>query len=163
MASRRTERARWPILPTQAGTNTANSKATACHPGTLRSGMSEEAFRLRCTVIGVTYRKRLRRRITYPDCGVELAMGLMTAHRWRMHGMVPEVDWNQFSVSQAEHSMQVFDISFPKGTSQCLCPFPVCPSSLRTCSCLRNHFNPYPWGGGSLYLGGAPHPISQIR
>ena len=35
--------------------------------------------------IVVTYQERLRRRIPFPDCGVEITVGLMTAHRWCMH------------------------------------------------------------------------------
>ena len=107
--------------------NFVRSKSMTCHPGTLRSRVSEEAVGQHCTGRGDKYRERLRRRILFPDCGVELNAGSMTAHRRCTHGTGPEIDWNQIPVSQMEHITQLFDIILLTGTSQCPCPFPICP------------------------------------
>ena len=69
----------------------------------------------RCTGRGATYRKRMRRHIPYPECDVELTTGYMTSYIRCMHGIDPEIDWNRFPVSQAEHILQVFDVIYPKG------------------------------------------------
>ena len=42
--------------------NAVNTKAMACHPYTLRSGMLEEVVIQKCTVRGATYCEQLRRR-----------------------------------------------------------------------------------------------------
>ena len=44
-------------------------------PVALQYGIPEEAVGRRCMVRGVTYCDRLRRQITFPDCGLELTMG----------------------------------------------------------------------------------------
>ena len=67
------------------------------------------------------------------------------SHRQRMHGTDPEIDWNRLPVSKTEHIPQVFDVSSPKVTSQCPCPFLGCLGSLRTWNSLRNHFNHQHW------------------
>ena len=61
--------------------NIAKSHTMTCQPGALRSGMSEEARECKCTGVGDYYRKRLRRRIPCPECGVEITTGSMMAHR----------------------------------------------------------------------------------
>ena len=63
------------------------------------------------------------RKIPFPDCGVELTVGLMTVHRWCMHGKKPEIDRYWLLVIQTENILKVFDVSFPKGTSQHPFPF----------------------------------------
>ena len=65
--------------------------------------------------------------------------------------MEPEIDCKRLSVSQTEHIPQVFDVIFLKGTSQCPCPFPGCPGSLRNYNGLRNHFNGHNLGD-SLWI-----------
>ena len=63
-----------------------------------------------------------------------------------MHDTEPEIEWNQLPVSQIEKILQVFDISFPKGTSQCTCPFLICTGSSRTWNKPMNHFDYQNWG-----------------
>ena len=90
-------------------------------------------------------------------------MGSMMVHRLWMHGKEPGIDWNPLLFSQMEHIPQVFDVSFPTGTSQCKFPFTSCLRSLRTCNGVWNHLNRQHWRGKSPDLGEAPHPISKIR
>ena len=73
---------------------------------------------------GASYRERLRRRIACPECGIELTDGSMPEHHRRMHMTEPVICWNWLLVSQMEHLPQVYDVSFPKGTTQCPCLFP---------------------------------------
>ena len=79
--------------------NVVKSKSMTCQPGTLQCEMSEEVVGQQCTERGETYHQWLRRHISYLYCRVELTAGLMTAHRRRIRGADPEVDWNQFPVS----------------------------------------------------------------
>ena len=53
--------------------NATKSKAMTCQPGTLQSRMLEEAVRQQCTEMRVLHRERLRRWISCPYFGVELA------------------------------------------------------------------------------------------
>ena len=73
------------------------------------------------------YREQLRIRIPCLDCEFELTTVLMASHRRHVDGTEPEIDWNRLPVSQTEHIPQLFDTRFPKGVSQCPCPFPGCP------------------------------------
>ena len=111
--------------------NVAKYKTMTCHPGKLRSGMSEEVVGWWRTGRGETYCNRLKIRIPRPDYGVELTVGSTTAHRLRMYGTEPKIDWNRFPVIQTEQIPQVFNASFPKGTSHFLCPLPGCLGSSR--------------------------------
>ena len=69
------------------GENIAKSKSITYQPGTIQSGMSEEAVGQWCTGRGATYHDQMRRQKK-----VELNVGLMIAHRRRMHGTYPEID-----------------------------------------------------------------------
>ena len=40
------------------------------------------------------------------------------AHRQRMNGTDPEIDWSRLLISQTEQIPQVFDMMFLKGKSQ---------------------------------------------
>ena len=55
-------------------------------PGALRLGILAEAKYLKCKGVGDSYHVRIRRRITCPECGFELTVGSMIAHRCQMHG-----------------------------------------------------------------------------
>ena len=110
---------------------------------------------------GVMYQERPRRQIPCPDGGVELTTGLMTAHRWRMHGTEPEIDWNRLPVSQTEHILQVSEISFLKVVSQR--PFPVCPGSSQTWNGLTNHFDLQHWGESLWVLYENPIPLPKYK
>ena len=55
--------------------NVDKYRSMTCQPGTLRSGMSAEAKALKYKGVVYEYRMRLRRRIPYPECGVELTRG----------------------------------------------------------------------------------------
>ena len=94
---------------------------------------------------GGTYQDYMRRRFYCPDYRVELTTGLMMVQRWRIYGTDPEIDCNRLLVSHTEHIPRVFEISFWKGTSQCPCPFSVCPGSSQTWNGLRNNFNRHNW------------------
>ena len=126
--------------------NVAKSNAVTCQMGTLRSRMSEEVVRRWCTGRGMMYHVRPRRWITCPDCGLELTTGFIMAHRWRMYGTEPEIDWNGLPVSQKEQIPKVFEVNYLKGMSHCQNSFTGCLGSSRIWSGLRNHFNHHHWG-----------------
>ena len=65
--------------------NVAKLRTMTCQPGILQSGMSEEANAMKCTKVGDSYRVIPRRRIPCLECGVEITVGSMTAHRQCMH------------------------------------------------------------------------------
>ena len=132
--------------------NVAKSQTMTCQPGALRAGMSEETMELKCTGVGDLYRVRLRRQIPCPECGVELTEGSMTAHRRRMHGMDPTVDWSWLPVSQTENQPQVCNVSFLQSTKQYPCTFHGCPESSHTWNGLRSHFNRQYWVDGTRIL-----------
>ena len=92
--------------------NIPKSHIMTLHTGELRAGMSEEAMALKCTGVGDSYQVRLRRRIPCPEFEVELTTGSMTAHRRRMHGTEPKIDWSWLPVSQTVHQPQVYDVRF---------------------------------------------------
>ena len=53
------------------------------------------------------------RLISFPEYGVELTAGSITAHRQRMYGKEPAIEWSRLPVSQTEHQPQVYDVRFP--------------------------------------------------
>ena len=79
--------------------------------GILRLGISEEANAMK-------YWVRLRRRISCPECGVELTAGSMTAHLLHMYGTEPAIKWSHLSVSQTEHQPQMYNARFLQSTKQ---------------------------------------------
>ena len=81
-------------------------------PGELRLGVTAEAKTLKFTGVGDYYRARLRRQIPCPECGVEVTMGSITAHRCCMHGTEPAIYWNPLRVSQTEQHLQVYNVIF---------------------------------------------------
>ena len=64
-------------------------------PGSIWSGMSEEAVGRQCTSVGASYHERLQIRIPWTECGVELNVGSMTKHRRSIHGTDPAIEWNR--------------------------------------------------------------------
>ena len=87
--------------------NVTQSRKITCQPGALRAGMSEEVMALKCTGVGDSYRVIIQRRIPFPECGFEINTGSMMAHRRRMHGTEPAIDWSWLPVSQTVHQPQV--------------------------------------------------------
>ena len=65
----------------------AESHTMTCQPRSLQEGMLEEAMALKCTSLGDSYRVRLKRQMSCPECGVELTDVSITAHRLCMHRM----------------------------------------------------------------------------
>ena len=121
--------------------NIAKSKDMMCQPGDIQYGMSEEEVGWQSMGRGVTYKERLRRRIPCTYGGVELKAGSMMAYQRHMHRKEPEIDWNRLPASQIEPQIYVFDVRFPKVTSQCQWHLPDFPRSSRTWSGLRNQFD----------------------
>ena len=83
--------------------NVAKSRTMTCQPGALQSGMLEESKALKFTGVGDLYQVRLRRRITFPECGVDLTSVSMTAHSQSMHRTEPTINWSRLPVSQMNH------------------------------------------------------------
>ena len=71
--------------------------------GAIHTEMSEKDVNRRSTGNVATYRQHLQRRITCPECGVELTAGSMMAYVWRLHGTYPNIDWGHLPSSQIEH------------------------------------------------------------
>ena len=99
-------------------TSITKSWTMACKPGALWSAILEEAVGWKFTLVEVSYREQLQRRIICPKYGVELTGGYMTAHRRRMHRTETAINWNRLPVSQKERLPQVYDVRFPRGTTQ---------------------------------------------
>ena len=53
--------------------------------------------------------------------------GEMTALYKRTHGTKHMINWDRLPVIQLEHLPQVYEVSFPRDTTKCQCPFPECP------------------------------------
>ena len=117
----------------------------------------------RCTGSMVTYHKRLIIRMPFPYYGVELTVGSMATHRRRMYGTEPEFDCNIFPVSQTEHIMQVFNVSFPKVTSHFSLPFPVCPGSLQTWNGLQKKNYRHHLGDSLWIFEKHPTPFTKCK
>ena len=83
------------------------SHLMACQPGALRSGISVKAKSLKCTGVGDSYRVRIRCWIPFPEYGVDLVVGSITAHHCRIHRTEPAIDCNRLTFSQTEHHPQV--------------------------------------------------------
>ena len=77
----------------------AKSHTMTFQPIALRPVMSEEAKGLKCIGVGDSYQVRLRQRIPFLECRVELTAWSMAVHHQRMHGTEPAVDWIQLPVS----------------------------------------------------------------
>ena len=114
-------------------TKVAKSGTITCQPGALQAGVLEESMALKYTGVGDSYQVILQRRITCPECGVEITAGYMTVHCRHMHGTDPAIDWSRLPVIHTEHQPQVYDVSLPRATNRCPCP-----------SCLTAY---YMWNG----------------
>ena len=123
--------------------NVTKTKAMTCFPGATRQGISPESYARRMTGVGDTYRERLRRRVTCPECNKELAAGSLRQHRRMAHGIEPGVNWDMLPVSQAETEPVQYDVSFPTHVREVQCP--ICPGRCRTRAGLRNHFGRRHW------------------
>ena len=109
--------------------------------------------------MGASYHEQLWRRIPLPKFRVELTYGSMTAHQIRIHRTESAIDWKRMLVSQMEHLPQLYNTSFPKGMTQCPCPFHGCPGSSRTWKGPQNHFNWQKWGNIIIILEDHPSPL----
>ena len=85
----------------------------------------------------------------------------MMAHRRRMHGTEPGIDWSRLTGSQTEHQHQVYFVRFPQSTKRCPCPFPGYPGSSRMHNGLHSYFNSQYWGYRIRIL--EKHPNSLPR
>ena len=104
---------------------------------------------------------RLQRRIPCPECLFELTVGSMTAHHHCMHGTVPVIDWGRLPVIQTVHQPHVYNVSSPRTTKRCPCPFPGYPGSSTTCNGLQFHFNMQHWGYRIMILEEHPNPLPR--
>ena len=60
--------------------NVTKSRTMTCQNRALRAGMLEAATALKCMGVGDLYQAILQRRITCPECVVELTAGSMIEH-----------------------------------------------------------------------------------
>ena len=75
-------------------TNVEKSKTMTFQLGVIHTGMPERVLSRRSKGEGGTYQDRLQRRISFPDFGLYLTDGFMTAHRRKLHWTEPAIDWN---------------------------------------------------------------------
>ena len=143
--------------------NVSNSCTMTFQPGILRLGMLVEAKPLKCTGVRYSYWVRIRRRILCLECGVELTMGSMMAHRQHMHRTEPAIDWIRLPVIQTEHLPQVYVVSFPQSTKRLPCPFPGCLVSSHMWNGLRSHFIIQHWGDRIRNLEEHPNPLPSCK
>ena len=64
-------------------------------------------------------------------------------------------------VSQTEHLTQVYEVRFPKITTQCSCPFSVCAGSSWTWNVLWKYFNLQYWEDNIIILQKHPYPFPK--
>ena len=83
------------------------------------------------------------------------------AHRKRMNGTDPQIEWNQLTIIQTEQLPQVYDVRLQKGMTQCPYTLPRCPGSSRNWNGIGNHFNRQNWGYIIRILEGHPHPFPK--
>ena len=119
--------------------NVAKLKTANFQMGAIRLGMSHNSFGRYITGEGATYWKRLRRRVPFPDCWVNMKAGSMTEHCHRLNVTKPEINWYSLPVIHNEHLPQVYKVRFTQDTSNFQCLLPRCPGSFRSRSGLRNH------------------------
>ena len=98
--------------------NVAKLHTMTCQPDILRSGTSEEAKAMKCTGVVDSYQVIIRISIPLLECVFDLTKGLMTAHRRRVHGTEPAIDWSLLTVIQTEHQPEVYNVIFPRLTKQ---------------------------------------------
>ena len=61
-------------------TNTEKTVGMVWHPYHAPGGILEEAYARRATGKGPTFREQQRRRVEFPECGVEVAAGSLLTH-----------------------------------------------------------------------------------
>ena len=67
-------------------TNTEKMVIMTCRPSTQQGIRSEEAYGRLMTGEGPTFRERNRERVTYGDCGKEVAAESLESHQMKQHG-----------------------------------------------------------------------------
>ena len=80
-----------------------------------------------------------------------------------MHRMEPAIDCNWLPVSQTEHHLQIYDVSFPQMTKRCPCPFPGCLGSSRTWNGLSSQFSSQHWGDSIGILEEHPNSLPKCK
>ena len=101
----------------------AKSKTMTFQPGSIWSGMLEEAFFWCSKGEEDTYPERLKRRMMCTDFGLEIKLGYLPDHRRRLYGTKPVIDWERLPLRQHKHLPQVYEISFHRSSSRCQCAF----------------------------------------
>ena len=87
---------------TELAANVANSKTMDCHMGSIRLGMSQEAFLRSSIGEGATYWEHLRICVPFPDCMAEMMFGYLKTHRRSLHCTKTEINWNRLLVIQID-------------------------------------------------------------
>ena len=142
--------------------NVAKSKTMTCEPEAIRLGISEEIFGQRSVGKGATCRVQMWRRLPCLYFGVEFTAGYMTDQHMRPDGTnpaSPSINWYQLPVSQTEKLPQVYELSFPRDTTKCQCPFPGFLGFSHPRSGLHNHFKLLHWRDSILILEDHPSPF----
>ena len=152
-----------PFLWYGIAANVSNSCLMTCQTGAFRLGISVDTGDINCMGLGDSYHMRLRQRIPCLECGVELSAGSTLTQRCCMNRTEPTIDWNRLPISQVEHHLQVYDVSFPWSTNWCPCPFLVAQVSSRTWNGLCLRFNSQNWGYSIMILEDHPNYPPQVR
>ena len=109
--------------------NIAKYKTTTCQPGTIHTGMLDEAFSWRIKGERDTYRERLRQRIPCPYFRMELTAGSVNIYCRRLHGTEKAIDWDRPQLIQTENLTLVYEVRLLTDMKSCQCPFPGCPGN----------------------------------
>ena len=141
--------------------NVGKTKTMTCFPGSMRTGLSNQAYERRVTGQGDSYRQRLHRRLPCPECGKNLAVGSLTHHRRRQHGVEPEIDWEALNPGVPSQPM-AHPVSFPThDVTHIECPVGGCLARLSSRAAVRSHFASRHWNDAVHVL--EEHPLAYPK
>lgn len=119
-------------------TNEDKTKAMVCTPGSIRSQVSQQAYKRRWDGHGPSYRQRKRHRTSCPECGKELREGSLVSHLRTQHGM--DLPGNAGVAPPPAPNPVEYRVNFPPTLDTVECPAEGCPYLARSRTLLRRHF-----------------------
>ena len=98
--------------------------------------ISDEAYERRMKGTGESYKTRMSRLITCPECDKEMRMSHLKTHLSLIHNKVQETEYPD--ITQAEP--RSFTVSMDRSRMKIACPVPECPGGGSDRHNLRRHF-----------------------
>ena len=114
-----------------------------CHPGFIRTHLSDDAYKRKVTGEGLSYRDRQRQRVMCPLCQKPFAASYIDKHRadehYKFEYALPDLPPGML---QDAHVPEAYEISWPRVIKHQGCPVPQCPwrSKNATTTPLYRHF-----------------------